>query len=252
MAKPTVFVAMPSWTGFPYPEVLLNIFNQTCKDDVNLIFSQECIAQRMPIHDARNWLVNIFLTKTKAEYIWFVDDDNPPALDVLENLLKADKDVCSAIVPLRKIEHTNIFVGDKHKDVFYKEDGDYQEIDNFGTWCVLMKREFMKHMYKHTNAFPYQFKWEQMVHNIESDKVEPYEFQDKYIKDWKKKYANDGNNIIIKHQYVSEDINFGRVAKQLGYKFWVSIYSTCYHFVGDSEIRKLDKRNLIVNRDSNT
>jgi len=108
---------MPSATGFPYPEVLLNIFNQTCIDDITLFFSKHNIAERMPVQNARNYLTTMFLA-TNATHLWWCDDDNPPALDVLENLLKADKDVCSALVPLRTVPKLNVFVGDEHKNSF--------------------------------------------------------------------------------------------------------------------------------------
>ena len=115
--KPVVMVAMPSATGFPYPEVLLNIFNQSCINEVELLFSKECIAERMPVQNARNKLTKAFIN-TKATHLWFVDDDNPPSLDTLANLLNADKDMVTALIPLRTVDHLNTFVNWKHKDVF--------------------------------------------------------------------------------------------------------------------------------------
>ena len=101
---------MPSATGFPHPEVIINIFNQSCLEDVDLIFCKDSLAVRMPVQNARNKLVKVFLHFTNATHMWFCDDDNPPALDVLENLLLADSDACTALVPLRTVEHLNTFV----------------------------------------------------------------------------------------------------------------------------------------------
>lgn len=106
--RPVVMVGMPSATGFPYPEVLLNIFNQSCIDEVDLLFSKDCILERMPVQNARNKIVKNFIT-TKATHLWFVDDDNPPSLDTLENLLRADKDIVTALIPLRTVDHLNVF-----------------------------------------------------------------------------------------------------------------------------------------------
>ena len=116
---------------------MLNVFNQSCADEVNLIFSSECIVKREPIQNARNKLVKIFLS-TNATHLWFLDDDNPPALDVLENLLKAEKDMVSALVPLRRNPHLNVFRNDEegnpqHVDTFDRSLGEVQEIDNCGT-----------------------------------------------------------------------------------------------------------------------
>jgi hypothetical protein len=68
---------------------------------VDLIFDMNSLTIRQPIHIARNELLRRFLDDTKADYIWFCDDDNPPSLDVLGKLLKANKDIVSAVVPLR-------------------------------------------------------------------------------------------------------------------------------------------------------
>lgn len=70
----------------------------------------------MPVQNARNKLSKLFIN-TNATHIWWVDDDNPPALDVLENLLKADKDVVSAVIPLRTVDHLNLFKDGKHYDI---------------------------------------------------------------------------------------------------------------------------------------
>lgn len=64
--------------------------------------------------------------------------------------------------------------------------------------------------------------------------MEEYHGQDIYDKKWKDKYVQEEGKIALKNQYTSEDIFFGRVAKSLGFEHWVSIYSTCYHFTGDS------------------
>jgi len=50
---------------------------------------------------SRNQIVHNFL-RSNADYLWFVDDDNPPAVDVLKYLLEHKVDAISAVVPLRK------------------------------------------------------------------------------------------------------------------------------------------------------
>jgi hypothetical protein len=58
------------------------------------------VPQRVPIHIARNKILEEFI-KSSCDYLWFCDDDNPPLLDTLQKLLESDKDIVSAIVPLR-------------------------------------------------------------------------------------------------------------------------------------------------------
>lgn len=96
-----VFIGMPSATGYPYPEAIFNIVNQTCNKHVDILFDMESLTIRTPIQIARNELLDRFLTKTDADYLRFCDDDNPPSVDVLEKLINANKDIVSAIVPLR-------------------------------------------------------------------------------------------------------------------------------------------------------
>ena len=76
------------------------------------------VVMRKPIHIARNELLIRFLKDTQADYIWFCDDDNPPAIDVLQKLINANKDICSAVVPLRLGDADgdllNIFYYDEH------------------------------------------------------------------------------------------------------------------------------------------
>lgn len=110
---------MPSASGFPHPEVMLSIFNQDA--DAEIVFVPECLVKRKPIQNARNEIVAKFL-RSRCDYLWFVDDDNPPATDVLRLLLESGKDFVSAIVPLRTAEHLNVFRNGNHVDSFDPED----------------------------------------------------------------------------------------------------------------------------------
>jgi hypothetical protein len=78
----------------------MSIFNQTCKEDVDIRFYPDHIVAGKPVHHARNEILHNFL-KSKCDYLWFVDDENPPRVDVLEKLLSHDKDIVSALVPIR-------------------------------------------------------------------------------------------------------------------------------------------------------
>jgi len=101
---------MPSINGFPYPDTLISIYNQSCLKDIDLIFYRENIVDRMPVQLARNKIALDFI-KSRADYLWFCDDDNPPKVDVLEYLLSHNKDVVNALVPLRSDPYRlNIFL----------------------------------------------------------------------------------------------------------------------------------------------
>ena len=93
----------------------MNIYNQTAWKEHNIWFDTDCIIPGRPVDVARNMLTQRFL-KSHCDYMWFVDDDNPPALDVLEHLLSHEKDIVSALVPIRHGSNylLNIFRNKEH------------------------------------------------------------------------------------------------------------------------------------------
>jgi len=255
---PEIYVWMPSWTGFPHPETILNIFNQTCvkNREVELVFYSENIIKRKPVQHARNEIVHNFL-KSGCHYLWFVDDDNPPALDVLENLLEHQKDCVSALVPLRHWDNylLNIFKDWKHITSYEWMEWPLIEIDNFWTWCVLMSKDIVEAMYKKFNWNPYQFRIEEFVLNEMNDEVERYEFQDRYIQDWFIRYKQDEFwNILKREESISEDLFFGREAKKLWFKFYADLRSHCTHFkdITKLKVKYEEYKTNLEYSDSNT
>ena len=88
-------------------------------------------------------------------------------------------------------------------------------------------------VYKETDGVPFQFEFKKFACDLDDTPVE-YQWQDKWEEGWENKYLrNEDGTILLKNQYVSEDLYFGRIAKRLGYELWASIFSTCYHFTGE-------------------
>ena len=234
-----VFVAMPSnWT--PYPEAIFNIVYQDCRSYVDIIFNMNSITLRQPIQIARNELLRRFLHDTNADYIWFCDDDNPPSTDVLAKLLNSNKDICSAIVPLRMWDNEgdllNIFKydefgGRKHYETLEGIEEQVIEIANCWTWCVLLSREMCQKMcdaYKDS-----AFAFEEREYVVRKDgTVEKYKCQD-YEGDRRDIYQEDLEwGIRIVKIPLSEDVCFFEKAKELGYKIYADVSAECYHFNG--------------------
>lgn len=243
-----VYVAMPTVNN-PYPETIFNVMYQdvVLSWQVELLFDMHSITSRMPIHQARNELLRRFLQDTKADYIWFCDDDNPPSTDVLWKLLKHNKDICSAVVPLRLWDRDwdllNIF---KYNELWEREHitdlSEYkeplQEIANCWTWCVLLSREFCEDIF---NAFPNPFEfvtWEYI--STLDNKLERYIWQD--YEPRKHKYKEDYNwQIRVVKIPLSEDVCFFEKAKELWYKLYADISAECYHFNGRPSKRFISK-----------
>lgn len=240
-----VYVAMPSsWT--PHLETIFNIFHQQLDSWVELLFDMHSVVMRKPIHIARNELLIRFLKDTLADYIWFCDDDNPPATDVLQKLINAQKDICSAIVPLRlgdvDGDLLNIFQydekgGRKHVTDLGEIKEQVIEVANCGTWCVLLSRDMVidiVHKYK-KNMFAFET-WDYVMDN--DWKVHKYNNQDQE-EWWEQKYKVENGKIKIWDVDLSEDVCFFEKAKELWYKIYADVSAECYHFNSMPSKRKL-------------
>lgn len=235
-----IFVWMPSGTGFPYPEVLINIFQQIIPEWYELCFGRKHIVDRMPIQLARNELIQMFLYSPQDyDYFWWVDDDNPPSIEVLSYLLEHDKDVVSALVPLRKGNYRLCVVKDwKPMESIEWLDWPLIEVDNIWTWCVLLKRKVIQDVWELTKWHPYQFRVEDTVWNYRDNHKELYKQQDKLIKDWKDIYMiNNDWTINIQQRQCWEDLFFWERAKELWYKFYADLRARCYHFTWEQPKR---------------
>ena len=231
-----IYVAIPSGTGFPYPDVILNICKQEIPEWWELVFYKENIIANRPIHIARNILVWQFL-KSWCDYIWFCDDDNPPSIDVLKYLiewLEKWEDVVSALVPLRHWGYTlNVTINNEWLKSLEWYDGLF-EIENFGTWCVVLSRQIIQDVCDITGWKPYQFIEEAFVFNEITKEKEKYIHQD-YIPWWQNTYKKYWFNIAIEYMSISEDLHFWHIAKDLWYRFYAHSYARCRHYKNNNE-----------------
>ena len=224
---------MPSWTWLPHPEVIFNVRDQIIPEWYELVFDINNICAWSVVHTARNNIVRKFLDSW-CDYLRWCDDDNPPSTDVLKYLIDADKDVCSALVPLRHWAYMlNIF--DKWKNVTSIKDYDNLfEVENIWTWCVLLKRDVVKDVYMETKWIPYQFRVIDFVWNTDTNSKEIYTNQDT-IDWWEKHYVSTDWKINKLQWEIWEDLFFGNVAKQLWYKFYADKRARCKHYKNKPE-----------------
>jgi len=244
-----VFVWIPSATWRPYPDVIMSVYNQTCYEDHEIQFDSESIVSHMPVEDARNTIAQRFL-RSKCDYLLFLDDDNPMMPDVLELLLSHGKDYVSAIVPIRHWDEyrLNVFQDKKHvTSIEWMEP--LIEISNGGTGCVLLGYDMMKAMYKKFDWMPYRFKHQEYVCTKGGTIVE-YEYQDKYIEDWDGKYYTENDwRIKIVTEKISEDLFFGKNARDLGYALYADLRARCYHYKTSTTKLLVKNENLKLRSD---
>ena len=234
MKKKKIFVGMPSWSWFPYPEVMFQIFQQEMPEWYELVFNMESIISWRVVHTARNDITRRFLL-TDCDYLRWCDDDNPPSSDVLKYLIAANKDVCSALIPLRHWNYMlNLFKWKKNI-VSIADEPNLFEVDNIWTGCVLLSRDIVKAVFEKTRWRPYQFIISEFVWNTKESIKEMYAWQDKI--EWRENtyVAVDGKISTLPWE-VGEDLYFGMIAKELWYKFYADKRARCTHFKWKPEV----------------
>jgi len=102
------------------------------------------------------------------DYLFMIDDDNPPTYDCLNKMLKADKDVICALVPKRVPGHEPCIFDEIKTDgkvTAYRHrlefEDDVFEVDGIGTGVSLIKVDVLK---KLTEVYGDPFDLEPVIH----------------------------------------------------------------------------------------
>jgi hypothetical protein len=93
--KREIFIAVPTMSNratIAIFQFLATVDRLSLLADFPYKFSWQVANGRRPVEYARNWLTGVFLTKTDAEAIWFLDEDMIPTESSLE-LLAVDADI---------------------------------------------------------------------------------------------------------------------------------------------------------------
>ena len=156
-----ILLGLPNGSGyFPAPTVL-SLLHLRKPVPVSM-----AIIERLRIDEARNKLVKMAIDGD-ADYLFFIDDDNPVPPDTLEKFLEDDKDIVMAPVLRRGAPYEiccyrkgEVLV-EEGKEICdyefikgFKED--LEQVDAGGMACVLIKREVFKKVYEDTDGFPFQ------------------------------------------------------------------------------------------------
>jgi hypothetical protein len=218
-----IYVWIPSYDWKVDTNVMFWIRGQRLPEWYELVFNSHSIVSGLMVHSARNQIVKKFLT-SGCDYLWFCDDDNPPSSDVLKYLIAADKDACSALVPLRhwRWDTVNITLNWTGVTSIINLPNLF-EIENFWTGCVLMKKKLVQDVFTETKWYPYQFWMVDCAFGKDGKGKEIYreDHKDEYLQiDWV---------VQLMPWEVWEDLNFGNMAKKLWYKFYADKRAKCLH-----------------------
>ncbi len=153
----TILIGMPSYTGM-IPAVTVQSMLQLHKPAACAFMTVE----RQRIDKARNACV-LEALRTGADYLMFVDDDNPVPPDTLELMLADDKDIVAAPilgrVPDKAGRHalcafysSTVDVDGKPLRLYrnietLRDAGPLHRVDAVGTGCMLIKRRVLEALF---------------------------------------------------------------------------------------------------------
>ncbi len=163
----TVLIGMPT-IGETVPLVTVQSLLQLHKPLPCAFFP----VPRQRVDKARN-AIAIEALRVGADYLFFVDDDNPVPPDTLELFLKDDKDIVLAPIPSRNPDATGrhplcafyareVEVDGKPLRLYeeiksFRDEGPLHRIDAGGCACMLIKTKVLAAMFAKYNQYMFEF-----------------------------------------------------------------------------------------------
>lgn len=207
---------MPSYSGL--------ISASTVQSLLQLRKPHDCafmVVERQRIDKARN-LCAAEAIRVGADYLFFVDDDNPIPSDALVTLLSDDKDVVGAPIlgrvanqaghyPLCAFYSSTISVDERdvrlyHNIEAFRDPGPLHRVDAIGTGCLLIKRQVLVTLQeKHTAIFEFG----------------DLRFSPTYV-----------NGKSYDRRTMSEDCEFCERAVDAGFEVWLDERVRPFHMIG--------------------
>lgn len=215
-AKPkTVLIGMPSYTGM-MPAVTVQSLLQLHKPVACAFMTVE----RQRIDKARNACA-LEALRTGADYLMFVDDDNPIPPDTLVLMLADDKDIVAAPilgrVPDKQGRHALCAFYSRTVDVDgnplrlyynivrFRDGRPLHRVDAAGTGCMLIKRRVLETLYALHHGYVFEFGDIRFETKIQVDGVE------------------------YDRRTMSEDCEFCERAVDAGFEIWLDERIRPYH-----------------------
>src|ERR1700761_7008095 len=163
-AKPHILVATPCYGGQVTSLYTLSLLNlQRACAEIGVGLSFRLIAGDSLITRARNLAVQQFLAMEEATHLLFIDADIGFAPEQALALLAADKDVCGAVYPLKRLDWDRIraqakagvqnlasstlnYVMDFKEGEALPPAGEYFRVKYLGTGFMMVRREVFAQM----------------------------------------------------------------------------------------------------------
>lgn len=229
--KPKILIGIPCIDGKVPIEMINFLFNMET-DWVEIGYA---FIKRVMIHYARSAIMKQAIDWW-YDYLFFLDDDNPPdRTDVLDLLLEdlqdnPDMKIISWLYRMRQKPHKLTIFWETVDENWFRQYVNLEKVDaskwdiievaNIPTWCVLIDISVCKEM-------------------MEKYKDEPFECKTVlYVKVWEEweEFSPDRLNEYTKNEQVlfatramGEDILFFERCRTAGYRLYVDCRATCRH-----------------------
>jgi len=231
-AQPHILVATPCYGGNVTSLYTLSLLGlQRACADLKIGLSFRLIAGDSLITRARNLAVQQFLATPEATHLLFIDADIGFSPEQALALLAADKDVCGAVYPLKRLDWDRIraqakagvenlaastlnYVMDLKADEPLPPQGEFFRVKYLGTGFLMIRREVFQTM---AERYPEtRFRQIHLGLNIDAAKSPAHAFFDCMID------PETG-------EYLSEDYTFSKRWTQTGGEIWAYANSRLAH-----------------------
>jgi hypothetical protein len=162
---PKILIGLPTMGSvhtFLMVQILMWVIEAQNKGDKGISIYPTMSVQ--PVDNARNEIVDEFL-KSDCTHLFFIDSDTIPPPEALDQLLKLDCDIATAITPIIELDQNRV----NDSSGFYKRsnilgmndellqpDTGVQDVKAAGGSCILIKRKVLEELEKPIFRFVYK------------------------------------------------------------------------------------------------
>jgi hypothetical protein len=201
-----VLVALACSGRLITPELLIAMTMQHTPMAMNQTY---CCVKGLKVEDARERLAKLAIA-SKAQYLWFIDDDTIPPPQTLRKLLyqlqvNPEAKICGGVYCCKSKPEEPVLGRGWGEGVFWNwKAGEVFEVDWMGAGCMLIDVSVFKHL------TPPYFPW-----------------------DWPEAPADDA---LKMRGQIGEDISFCNKVREAGFKILAHGGCLCDHYDADTDI----------------
>lgn len=241
MTKPKVAIGIPAYGPqppsfwLPYSESISTLH----KNDIDFVGTYWKGTSEVAIN--RNVIAQNFHEEAKADWLWWIDADNPPPIGALKRLLALDKPLVSGVyysTQKENIINPIAYLKDWDTGLFYAlkpddwEIGELKQVDAVGMGCFLTHRDVYTGIMEEYEVYLRVYGGAVAIHKDEvrgeipdTATKHPYAGQIRngiYYEPVVKNSLEDKQFPFFMSQHNrTEDFHFCELARKVGYEIWL-------------------------------